>query len=70
MATKSKATRAAEIAFACFQQLPAEEQKARLKAIKKLKFRRNKSTATKRPKRQSFSSRSEAQASVRNRGGL
>jgi len=40
--TKSKAIRAAEIAFACFQKLSPEEQKSRLKAIRKLKLRRNK----------------------------
>jgi hypothetical protein len=42
VATKSKLHKLAEAAYKYFQELPAEEQKNRIKAIRKLKFRPSK----------------------------
>ncbi len=70
MAKKSKLDRAVELALETFEQLPVEEQKIRLKAIRQLKFRRNRSTPTLRSKRRSHASSPATRVGARTRTDL
>ena len=70
MAKKSKLDHALELALETFEQLPIEEQKVRLKAIRQLKFRPNRNTPTLRSKPRSRASSSATRVGARTRTDL